>query len=188
MAVEIEIKLKIDQLAPVRQRLERIGAQRIGRVLENNLFFDTSDRSLLAMDCGLRLRHSRGLDGGKDRIAISYKGPRGEGTIKNREELEIVIDNQEAAASILARLGYEMVLSFEKRRETWTLDRCTVELDELPALGCFVEIECPTQAEVQKIRHKLDLSHVPAVTQTYPDLVAHHLNDRGDGATSLSFE
>ena len=187
MAVEIEIKLKVDDLSPVRDRLQQVGAERIGRTLETNIFFDTADRALLGSDCGLRLRHSRNLDGGSDKLAVSYKGPRAEGTIKSREELEILIDNQDSATAMFARLGYEVVLTFEKRRETWRIDRSTIELDELPQLGSFVEIECPTQAEVLRIRHKLALASIPAVTQTYPDLVSHYLSDRGEGQTTLTF-
>src|SRR5215216_363329 len=98
MSLEIEIKLKLDHLAPVRDRLRHVGAKRVGEVMETNIFFDTADRGLLASDCGLRLRRSRDLIGGgtgsaghADRLVLTFKGPRAEGDVKTREEIEVGI-------------------------------------------------------------------------------------------------
>jgi adenylate cyclase class 2 len=187
MALEIEIKLRIDHLAPVRDRLRALGAKHLGEALETNIFFDTNDRTLLASDCGLRLRRSHDIATRKDRLAVSYKGPRGEGPIKSREEIEIIVDDRDATIELLQRLGYDQVLAFEKRRETWMLESCRVELDTLPQLGSFVEIECPTQQDVLRIQEKLGLADIPAVAKTYPDLVAHHFSDRGARETILKF-
>ena len=187
MPVEIEIKLNIDHLAPIRDRLRQLGAKRAGEVLETNIFFDTTDRALLGTDCGLRLRRSRDVQTHAEKLVLSFKGPRAEGPVKQREEIEIVVDNLDATIELLSRVGYGVMLMFEKRRESWQLDRCKVELDCLPELGSFVEIECATQAEVLKIKEKLGLSKVDGVLQTYPDLVAHHLSDRGAHETTLKF-
>ena len=191
MALEIEIKLKIEHLAPIRDRLKQLGAKHVGERMETNIFFDTPERALLASDCGLRIRRQHDVHGGNEKLVITYKGPRGEGPVKSREEIEITVDNLDAATELLSRLGYGRMLSFEKRRESWTLDRCSIELDALPELGHFVEIECPTQAQVLSIRAKLGLADVPAVTSTYADLVAHHLSDRrlsrGGHQTTLNF-
>ena len=187
MPVEIEIKMKVDHLAPVRDRLKAIGAKPAGEVMETNVFFDTSDRALLASDCGLRIRRSRDRATKQEKLVCTYKGPRSEGQVKKREEIEVVVDRAPALEELLERLGYVRQLSFEKRRETWKLDKCTIELDSLPELGSFVEIECPTEAEVMKIREKLGLANVAPVTPTYADLVAHHLSDRGNRETFLRF-
>ena len=187
MPLEIEIKLKIDHLAPVRDRLVQLGATRIGERLETNIFFDTTDRSLLAADCGLRLRRHHDIQTGAEKLIVTFKGPRSEGPIKTREEIEVCVDNLDSTMELLERLGYKSSLSFEKRRETWKLDKCLVELDTMPELGSFVEIECPAQNEVLKIRQKLGLDHVPPVFPTYADLVARHLSDKGSHQTALTF-
>jgi predicted adenylyl cyclase CyaB len=187
MALEIEIKMKVEHLAPVRDRLRAIGATHVGEVMETNTFFDTADRALLASDCGLRLRHSRDCATKHEKVIVTYKGPRGEGPVKKREEIEVGVDRADAAEQMMERLGYVRQLSFEKRRETWRLDKCTVELDALPELGSFVEIECPSEADVMRIREKLGLADAPVVAKTYPDLVAHHLSDRGNHETTLMF-
>src|SRR5439155_24758133 len=135
MAVEIEIKIKFDRLSPIRDRLREIGAKRVGEAMETNIFFDTPDRALLASDCGLRLRRAHDLEHHEDHLVLTYKGPRGEGEVKRREEIEVGVDPMEAAVKLLEQLGYSPMLTFEKRRESWTIDRCKIELDQLPHLG-----------------------------------------------------
>jgi adenylate cyclase class 2 len=170
MPVEIEIKLKVDHLAPVRDRLRQMGATRVGEALETNVFFDTPDRALLASDCGVRLRRSRDHSG-HEQLVITYKGPRGEGEVKSREEIEVGVGHFDPAVTLLERLGYQRMLTFEKRRESWLVENCKVELDQLPHLGSFVEIECPSEADVHRIRAKLGLGDVHAVVSTYAVLV-----------------
>ncbi len=76
MPVEIEIKLKIDDLTIVRQRLESLRATRIKETLETNVFFDTADHSLRSTDRGLRVRRNRDAQTGQEKLVVTYKGPR----------------------------------------------------------------------------------------------------------------
>ena len=188
MAIEIEIKLQVSDLNAVRQRLEQLGAIRAREVLETNIFFDTPDRALLGSDCGMRLRRNADRAANHEKLVLTYKGPRSEGeVVKSREEIEVGVDTLEPTCQLLEKLGYVKMLTFEKRRETWKLDKGLVELDELPHLGSFVEIEGATQAEVLKIREKLGLSAIAPITQTYADLVSHYLSDRGTREHVLTF-
>src|SRR5439155_3670787 len=122
MPVEIEIKLKVDHLSAVRDRLKQLGAKRVREVMETNVFFDTPDHALLASDCGLRLRRSRDLANHEEKLVITYKGPRGEGQVKSREEIELGVDSADSAVALLEKLGYVKMLTFEKRRESWKID------------------------------------------------------------------
>ena len=186
MPIEIEIKLKVDDLAPVRAKLQQLGATPAGEVLETNVFFDTPERDLLGSDCGLRLRQSRNLGTGQEKLVVTFKGPRAEGRVKRREEIEVKVDALDATVDLLARLGYTRFLSFEKRRESWRIDKSIVELDTLPNLGSYVEIEAASEADVNKMQGRLGLTHLTPVTKSYPDLVAHHLMDRGARETVLT--
>src|SRR5262245_23501510 len=91
MPVEIEAKMKVPDLAVVRQRLEECKAEPKGAVLETNTFFDTEDRTLLARDQGLRLRHTRDQATHAEASIITFKGPRLHGTLKSREEREVSV-------------------------------------------------------------------------------------------------
>src|SRR2546430_17496586 len=114
MPVEIEMKMKVDGLAAVRERLQRLRASPVRQVLETNIFFDTPDRALLASDCGLRLRIGRDRATGTEKIGITYKGPRDDGDVKTREEIEVGVDSVDSAIQLLEKLGYVRTLTFEK--------------------------------------------------------------------------
>ena len=187
MAVEIEAKMTVESFDPVRTRLREAGAAGPVGHFEVNSFFDTEDRSLLAADEGLRLRLDRLVAGGAERHIITYKGPRQMGPLKTREELEVEVSDPASATALLERLGYLRTLSFEKRRESWELDRCKVELDELPHLGKFVEIEGPDEPSVMRVRERLGLASRPIVKSGYIALLMSHLQERGRTTKDVRF-
>ena len=187
MSLEIEAKMKVADLPAIRSRLAECGAAPAGKVGEVNTFFDTPDRSLLAEDRGLRLRKKTAADG-RETFIITHKGPRTHGRLKNREELEVEVDNGPDAAAMLVALGFDRVMSFEKRRESFKLDGCSVELDELPHLGTYVEIEGPSEDAVLKVRDRLGLEDAPIVKASYIALLSSYLQESGLPAQDVRFE
>ena len=179
MGVEIEAKMRAADLSAVRDRLKAAGAMRVGLVTETNRFFEASDRRLAAEDQGLRLRTNTNAETGAAEHVVTFKGPRQPGPFKTREELEFTVGDAAACAAVLARLGYPHQLMFEKRRESWSLDGCKVELDELPHLGTFVEVEGRDEAAVQAVRQKIGLADEPSLQEGYASMVAKHLEKTG---------
>jgi adenylate cyclase, class 2 len=187
MPVEIEAKMSVDSFDPVRAKLRELGARPAGEHFEVNTFFDTEDRSLLAADEGLRLRMERDVETGGERHVVTYKGPRQMGQLKSREEVEVDVSNRDGAVKLLEKLGYLRTLSFEKRRESWSLDGCKVELDELPHLGRFIEVEGPDDKTVLAVRERLGLAHRPIVKSSYIAMLMSHLQERGLPTKSVTF-
>lgn len=185
MSTELEAKMQVEDHAPLRERLRASGATRVGAVMELNTFFDTTNRSLVAQDKGLRVRHTCDFETGAERHVVTYKGPQQDGDLKHREEVELIADDGDQAALLLERLGYAPTLSFEKRRETWRVEECLVELDELPQLGCFVEIEGPDEEVVLEVRETLELDDRPLVKKSYIAMVDELL--KSSGAKKLEF-
>ena len=184
MGIEIEAKFRLDDPAGMRCRLDAAGATPARRVLEHNTYYDDANGSLRRGDRGLRVRVERAGDG--ESVAIlTYKGPRRPGELKVRAEYETVVGSADAAAEILAGLGFAPVLGFQKRREYFELDGAEICLDELPELGWFLEIEAPDEQSVGRLRQRLGLADTPTVTETYIALVARHLE--GTGQTELAF-
>jgi predicted adenylyl cyclase CyaB len=162
MPREIEMKFKVASHAPLVCALRRLGARPLESAIQRDRYFDTPDHRLLRGDCGLRLRYQRVRLSGKVRRRIdamlTYKGPReGRGGAKARDEYETGVDNPAAVEAILRGSGLSAMLTVEKRRVSYRLGRCRVELDKLPILGLFVEIEGPSRKEVQAAREKLGL-------------------------------
>jgi adenylate cyclase class 2 len=187
MALEIEIKIRVTEHQSARGLLASLGAQRQGRRLETNTFLDTADGRLVSSGEGLRVREYRELESGKVSVEITHKGPKQAGDLKIREETEVEVSSYRDAVKLFGELGYEVKLSFEKRREIWDLGECEVVLDELPEqLGTFVEIEGPSESAVRLVREQLKLGDAPVESSGYAVLVAKHL--RRTGRTVLTFQ
>ena len=187
MAVELEAKMRVEFFEPVTVLLQHLGARKLGDHFEVNTFFDTDDRSLLASDKGLRMRHDLDFESQRERHIITYKGARGAGPLKSREEIEFEASDGAAATQLLERLGYLRTLSFEKRRQSWELDGCKVELDEVPHLGKFVEIEGSDEQTVLRVRERLGLSERPLIKTSYISMLTAHLKELGQPARDVRF-
>jgi len=171
MGIEIEAKFKVDTHDALRERLRQAGALFVGRYLETNQLFDRPDRSLTAAGCGLRVRAVQTLEGRAGPHLLTYKGPRELADLKVRPEIDVRIDDPDRAAELLRALGYRAILVFEKRRESWHLADAAIELDEVPEIGRFVEIEGPDEGAVRSARSALGLADETPVADTYVSLL-----------------
>ena len=97
------------------------------------------------------------------------------------------VDSGTEAITLLERLGYLTMIQFEKRRESYHLDDCRVELDEMPHLGTFVEIEGPSESSVIKVRGRLQLSDRPMQKSSYVSMLMSYLQERGDSRRRVTF-
>jgi adenylate cyclase class 2 len=101
---------------------------------------------------------------------MTFKGPVQGGPIKSREELEIEVNDAEEAARLLGGLGFVVILDYEKRRESWRMGDCQVELDEPPHVGLFVEIEGPRDG-IRQTQERLGLGDVPHTPESYVQML-----------------
>jgi len=178
MHTEIEVKLAVESFDDVRRELVAAGAVRIGCVVETNWFFDRPDRSLAAGDRGLRLRTVDPVDGSSAPAVLTYKGPANAGPIKSRPELELTIADPEAARELLLAIGFVEILVYQKRRESWHFGSCRVELDQLPSLERFIEIEGPDRKTIVEVRRRLGLAEVAVADQSYLAMLLRYVERR----------
>jgi adenylate cyclase class 2 len=187
MPVEVEAKMAVPDVEPVRATLKRLDATGGGLTLETNIFFDTADRALEKAGSGLRLRTNRDAASGRETHVITHKGPLLAGGVKSREETELTVENADDASALFARLGFRKTLTFQKRRESWTFRSCKIELDDLPHLGSFVEVEGPDEATVMKVREELGLADRPILKTSYIGMLVRYLAERGESTTDVRF-
>jgi adenylate cyclase class 2 len=174
MTLEIEAKLKVESLEAVRERLRAAGAVFVRDVTERNLQYDSADGRLRQGDSVLRVRALEVHRGAALPATLTYKGPRRPGRVKRRTEIELAVPDADAATHLLEALGYVRLCLLEKRRETWQLHDCHVELDELPYLGSFVEIEGPDESSIARAQEALGLSDRPHIPEGYIALLHQH--------------
>ena len=185
MNVEIEAKMRLIDRTAMQQKLTDLGAEMIAELIEINTYFDREGR-LKSSDQGLRVRVER--DNGSQIATITHKGPRAHGKLKSRVETEVGVDDPRHAADLLTALGFNPVLSFEKRRQRWRLDGCLVELDTLPYLGDFIEIEGDTDDVVNALRDRLGLADIPLIKPSYIAMLQTFLHENGIRANHITLE
>lgn len=190
MAVEIEAKMRLHHPDALITRLQELGATLTHQISETNSYFDSAEGTLKCTDQGLRTRVEVANAGKPDEsitTTITHKGPRTMGQLKSRVETELDVDNARDAALLLGALGYHHVLSFEKRRIRYELDGCRVELDELPIIGRFIEIEGESEDAVLAVRDKLGLADEPLIRSSYIAMLKTHQQESHSSETMIQF-
>ena len=177
MHTEIEAKLKVDSLPELERKLGEVGAEFVAEQLQTDTYFDDDGAALKKSDRALRLRRQR--TGQKENTLLTYKGAKEKNDFKKRLEIEIEVGDGDSVEKLLSELGYEKALVFEKRRQIWQIDDCVVCLDELPLLGCFVEIEGPDGGTIADVQKKLDMSDLQHIVESYACLMQRKLNQLG---------
>lgn len=186
MSIEIEAKLRLADRDDMLARLESLSAKPLAQFAEMNTFFDDPSGRLKTSDQGLRVRIET-HDNGEVFIYVTHKGPRAHGKLKSRAETELIVSDADRAAALMGALGYHPVIAFEKRRQRFELDRCRVELDTLPYLGEFIEIEGPSENAVMAVRDKLGLADEPLIKASYIAMLQDHLRQHDQSLTVVRF-
>lgn len=133
--IEREIKLAFGSVEEARRAIVAAGAEPFApRRLQDDRLYDTHDNRLYAERSALRLRREGGC------ALITFKGPVQPGAMKTREEIETEVGDFDAAAALLARLGFTAWWRYQKYREEFRLGTVIAAIDETPA-GVFVELE-----------------------------------------------
>ena len=185
--VEIEAKIRVGDLNAVRKKLTECGAEFIGDYTESNHILDRQGKSLRSVGCGLRVRTVETNRGQAAPATFTFKGPVEKSTVKRREEIEVEFLDAEKMLRILAAIGFDTLLSYTKRRESWSLEGCRIELDEVPLLGTFVEIEGPTEQAIDVVRNRLELSDQAHVVRGYVDMLANRCRELRRSMIGIDF-
>ena len=173
MPIEIEAKLKVKSLARIERKLKNCGAEFIGRLVQSDTYFDDTKGKIRKADSALRIRKQR--IGRKEQAILAFKGPRQKGRFKQRQEIQFEVSDAESAEKLLAGLGFKKAIIIKKKRREWRLDNCLVELDGLPILGSFVEIEGPGEKKIALVQKKLGLADLVHIPKSYANLMRRKL-------------
>jgi adenylate cyclase class 2 len=148
---EIEVKFCVSDLAAIQTQLEQLGAQLTQpRTLEINLRYDTSDGELARSYRVLRLRQDTAA-------RLTFKGPaHAQDGARIRQEIEMEVESFDQARALLAALGYQVNMVYEKYRTKYEFENVHLDLDEMP-YGNFIELEGANVPALRVLSDRLGL-------------------------------
>jgi adenylate cyclase class 2 len=166
LMLEIELKVRIFPLDPVRKKLIEHKAQFCGRVHEHDVYYNAPYRDFSVTDEAVRIRYT------DDHAVVTYKGAKIKTSgLKAREELNIAVDSGEIFEKMLDRLGFSKTAELNKWRENYRLGNVSISLDTVDELGTFVEIEVmadrddtKASAQIKKISKEIGIQGEPILT------------------------
>lgn len=141
MNIEVEIKVKIDNLEEIKEKVSIVGK------LEKSIkqiddYYIPQHRDFFAFKPHpiewLRIRTN------PDKIVFEYSkavNRKENGDYDYAEEYEIEISDLETFQKILGFLEFKKVVTVEKEREYWMCGNIEVALDNIKSLGYFIEAE-----------------------------------------------
>jgi adenylate cyclase, class 2 len=178
--VETESKHRIRDRAAVVAALQRLGFAAAGESLQDDRYYDTAAGLLHTGDLVVRLRVAG------ERATACFKGPRTylpDGSY-SRLEVELPTAAADEVQASLSDQGLRCVWRMQKRRRYYRHPGLSmvVCLDELPALGEFVELEGDPDA-IATVREALGGAVGAPERLNYRELAARWLTDRDDTPT-----
>ncbi len=178
--LEVELKVKIPSLDPVRDQLIRMGAQSCGKVHEHDIYYNAPHRDFGQTDEAVRVRYTG------DHAVVTYKGPKIKTFgLKAREELNFAVESGENFETMLDRLGFTKTLEVNKWRETYKTGAASVSLDKVDGLGTFAEIEVIAENEadnptdqIERIAKDIGITGEPILASYLEMLLAKNVQER----------
>lgn len=163
--VEIEVKIKINDLDAISKKISHLGAKlEKERFLEENTLFDFRSHELYRKRQALRLRKTN------KKSFLTFKGPPQKSRkFKIREEFETEVKNEKQLKEILKSLGLVPVFNYQKYRTVFRKKNLKVCLDET-SIGNFVELE-GERNEIVKFANALGFSKNEFIKLDYIQLI-----------------
>ncbi len=178
--LEIELKVKIPSLDPVRERLVTKNAEFSGKVHEHDIYYNAPHRDFGKTDEAVRVRYT------DNHAVVTYKGPKiKKFGLKAREELNFAVESGEIFETMLLRLGFTKTTEVNKWRENYKLGKASISLDTVDELGTFAEIEILVENDnenptgiIETIAKEIGADSTP-ILESYLELILMQRNGHG---------
>lgn len=169
MTTEIEIKVLDICQKNIENKIQKLGAHLQGDWLMETLIFDYPDRRLTQNKSYVRIR-SEG-----EEIKCTYKTPLGaQDQHKIMQEHEVTINDTTSMKNILLGLGLEVILHFEKKRKHYVYNEFVFDIDTLPNIPTYLEIEAPSSEKLTEMLVRLDIPVDTANAMGPKEVLAHY--------------
>lgn len=165
---EIEVKILDINPRKIRRKLQGLGAVKVFQGNIESLILDFNDQRISSRGECLRLRKV-GTE-----VELCYKGKKGTGHYKIREETEVTASDYNTTLQILRSIGLTVIETSSKKRESYQLKNVTFDIDFIPSIPPYLEIEAPTKKLVQAYVQKLGYAVGDMVNWSMGEVLRHY--------------
>jgi len=152
MSIEIELKAHLDDYAPVKERLSRVGDYCRSYKKSDSYWLPAQPVDDMSVPpSGVRVRRESGIDADSmahESVLVTYKIKEISGGLEVNHESEFTVSDAGLFEALLGRLGLSRAICKEKEGWAWTIPPQTAgqppilaELSLVAGLGWFLEIE-----------------------------------------------
>ena len=178
MNIEYEIRVLEINTDEIIQKLETLGAKKVGEWLQKRYVYDTNPKSENAW---FRLR-TNGIE-----TTLTYKNVE-KNTIDGTKELEIIVSDFEKTNDMLKLMGYHHRGYQENKRIRYMLDDIEIDIDSWPLIPTYMEIEGKNEIEINTILEKLNVPEEKITALNCQDIYKDIYNIDIDSIKELSFK
>ncbi|MGV9103664.1 MAG: class IV adenylate cyclase [Candidatus Thorarchaeota archaeon] len=155
MAIEVEIKVEIENLPGLEKSILDKGGELVKCESQEDLYLDHPKYSFADTDEALRIRKILAKPPSNEetiqsaQYELTYKGAKIDSRSKTRDELSVEVDSGETMLAILKAVGFRDVATVRKERTYFRMDGVSITIDSVEGLGWFLEIEQVVQDDEQ---------------------------------------
>lgn len=175
---ELETRVVDIDVDNIRKILNDLGAEKVKEEYQINNIYDFDDNRLLNAKGYARIRVTDDRLNNKEVVYMTTKKMLSQGTFKEMEENETIVEDKEAASKIFTSLGLSLKQAIKKYRESYKIKDSLVEIDINDKSFCpfpYLEIETSSEEELKEILGLLGYTIEDTTSKTIYEL----LDERG---------
>lgn len=163
--LEIEVRFLEIDIGGLKKRLFKLGAEDYGDdLLEEIIFYDKELKWQKYARKFVRVRKT------KKGIFVTYKHHAVD-SATGTEQIEFEVGDVETVTKFLGKVGLVAYRKQEKKRHTFKLDDCFIDIDTWPKVPTYVELEGPSEESLKKVAKVLKLDWSKAVFESARALI-----------------
>ncbi|MBQ6820091.1 MAG: CYTH domain-containing protein [Clostridium sp.] len=181
---ELETRVVDIDVDSVRKILIEHGGKKVKEEYQINNIYDFDDNRLLNSKGYARIRITDDRLNNKEVVYMTTKKMLSQGTFKEMEENETIVDDKEAASRIFTSLGLTLKQSIKKYRESYRLMDSLVEIDINDKSFCpfpYLEIETYSEGKLIEILNILGYTLDDTTSKTIYELLEERGLAKGEG-------
>jgi len=166
---EVEVTILEINVEATRKKLLDLGAKKVFDGDMSYFAFDFPDNRLNKKGELLRIRKV----GNKTEITHKSKKENVEG-FKIKKEIETQVKDFEVICEIFEKCGMKIIHQGQKKRESYKLGSTNFEIDFVPGIPAFLEIETQDEKEIQKAVTMLDFNMKQTTAMTGKEIEEYY--------------